>query len=64
MVYNSNNYRKQLDALQKAVKGWYEIPKADADAMTAIARNIIWPEFIKQGPISAEIKDIVESFKK
>ncbi len=62
--YNSNNYRKQLDALQKAVKGWYEIPKADADAMTAIARNIIWPEFIKQGPISAEIKDIVESFKK
>ncbi len=64
VAYNKDNYGKQINALKTMVKGWYEIPQADAEAQTAAARKIIWPEFTKQGPVGVKIKEIVESFQK
>lgn len=62
--YNKGNYGVQIKALKNAVKDWYEIPKADSNAMAKRAREIIWPEFIKQGSVMVKIKEIVESFQK
>lgn len=62
--YNKNNDKVQVEACKAAAKNWYEIPAAESAAMAAKAREILWPEYVKIGPVAVKIKGIVDGFQK